>query len=59
MGLVAIDRLRQLGSEETAASAVEYAVLLALIIAVVFATIQVIGKKVENGFNNFDKSFKP
>ena len=50
---------RRLCGEETAASAVEYAVLLALIIAVVFATIQVIGTKVSNGFNNFDKSFKP
>jgi Flp pilus assembly pilin Flp len=59
MGRVTIGRLRQLGSEDTAASAVEYAVLLALIIAVLIATIQVIGTKVENGFNDFDKSFKP
>jgi len=59
MGLVAIDRLCQLGSEETAASAVEYAILLALIVAVLFATIQVLGNKVENGFNNFDNSFRP
>ena len=53
-----VGQLRKLCVEETAASAVEYAVLLALIIAVVFATIQVIGAKVSNGFNNFDNSFK-
>lgn len=59
MTSLVVDQLRRLLDEETAASAVEYAVLLALIIAVIFASIQVMGTRVEKGLNNFDKSFKP
>lgn len=59
MASLVVDRLRRLLDEETAASAVEYAVLLALIIAVIFASIQVMGTRVEKGINNFDQSFKP
>ncbi|MHB8709851.1 MAG: Flp family type IVb pilin [Desulfuromonadales bacterium] len=59
MTSLVVDQLWRLLDEETAASAVEYAVLLALIIAVIFASIQVMGTRVEKGLNNFDKSFKP
>lgn len=59
MASLIVDQLRRLLEEETAASAVEYAVLLALIIAVIFASIHAMGNKVEKGLNDFDKSFKP
>jgi len=43
--------IRSFMMDEEGATATEYAVMLALIIAVAIATIVILGQKVENAFN--------
>ena len=45
------ERFVQLVKDEEGATATEYAVMLVLIIVVALATIIILGRKVENGFN--------
>lgn len=43
--------------EEEGASAVEYAILVALIATVIFSTVALVGMKLESLFNNFCTRF--
>ena len=45
--------------EEEGATAVEYAIMLVLIIAVVIATVTILGEKTTNSFNKFNNAFNP
>ena len=46
-------RLQRLAADEEAATAVEYAVMVVLIILVCVATIAILGGRVEQAFNKF------
>lgn len=45
--------------EEQGATAVEYAIMLVLIIAVVIVMVGVLGNKTANSFNEFNLKFNP
>jgi Flp pilus assembly pilin Flp len=45
-------------SDETGASAVEYGVIIALIIAACFATIVILGNRVEQGYQSFSDALE-
>ena len=45
--------------EEHAATAVEYAIMLILIVAVIIVTVGVLGNKTANSFNEFNNKFSP
>ena len=45
--------------EEHGATAVEYAIMLVLIVAVIIVTVGVLGNKTANSFNEFNNKFSP
>ncbi len=45
--------------DEQAATAVEYAILLVLIVTVVIVTVGVLGEKTTDSFNKFNDTFNP
>jgi pilus assembly protein Flp/PilA len=45
--------------EEEGATAVEYAIMLVLIITVVIVTVGILGEKTSNSFNKFNETFQP
>lgn len=53
------DTLKNLGKDESGATSVEYAVILALIIVVAFVAIQALGLSVNNAFVSFNNKFNP
>lgn len=53
-----IKHTRKLYSDETGASAVEYGVIIALIIAACFATIVILGNRVEQGYQSFSDALE-
>jgi Flp pilus assembly pilin Flp len=52
------NRPRRLFGDEEGATVVEYAVILALIIAGIIVVIQVLGGQVEQGFADFKEAFE-
>jgi len=52
-----INKIRKLIIDENGASAVEYAALLALIIAVCIVVINVLGEKVVNSYDSVNSKF--
>ena len=52
------NRLRRLFGNEKGATVVEYAVILALIIAVVYITIWAVGLRIQQGLENFNAAFE-
>jgi Flp pilus assembly pilin Flp len=51
--------LQELWKSEKGATSVEYAVILALIITVAFASIQLLGGSVNDAFVSFNTKFNP
>ena len=45
--------------EEDGATAVEYAIILVLIITVVIVTVGLLGEKTTGGYDKFNKTFQP
>jgi Flp pilus assembly pilin Flp len=52
------NRLRRLSGDEEGATVVEYAVILALIIAVVYITIWAVGLRIQQGLEDFNEAFE-
>lgn len=59
MSKALIQPLAEFYQEEEGATAVEYAIMLVLIIAVVIATVGILGEKTANSFNKFNNEFNP
>jgi Flp pilus assembly pilin Flp len=59
VGAMLWDTLKNLGKDESGATSVEYAVILALIIVVAFVAIQALGLSVNNSFELFNTRFNP
>jgi pilus assembly protein Flp/PilA len=51
--------LTEFFKEEEGATAVEYAIMLVLIITVVIVTVGILGEKTSNSFNKFNETFQP
>jgi Flp pilus assembly pilin Flp len=54
-----LERVIRFARDEEAATAVEYAIMLVLIVAVVIVTVGVLGHKTANSFNQFNDKFNP
>ena len=59
MALKFVEKVVSFIRDEQGATAVEYAIMLVLIIAVVIVTVGVLGNKTANSFNEFNDKFNP
>ena len=59
MFLKLLERMTSFVRDEQAATAVEYAIMLVLIVGVVIVAVGVLGNKTANSFNQFNNKFAP
>ncbi|MCK4507899.1 MAG: Flp family type IVb pilin [Desulfuromonadales bacterium] len=59
MPLKFLERVVLFARDEEAATAVEYAIMLVLIVAVIIVTVGVLGDQTANSFNQFNNKFNP